>query len=479
MADYVDSDEIRTMFSRAMSDMYRSEVPLYGDLLELVHDVNTEALRKDPALRANLEQRHELARLSLERHGAIRVGTAHELAFLCRLFALMGMQPVGYYDLSTSGIPVHATAFRPIAQESLDKNPFRIFTSLLRPELIADNATRKLALDCLARRNIFTPKCVDLVNRAEGAGGRLSSEDANDFVQEALETFRWHSKSFISKETYDKLSRAHKLAADVCGFKSCHINHLTPRTLDIEAVQVGMAKRGIPPKAIIEGPPPLPCPVLLRQTSFLALSEYIEFTNSEDGSHVPGHHQARFGEIEQRGCALTEQGRTLYTRLMARAKAEAPPELGISPTHSDTMDINQLNEEHLLRYFEAQFPMTYEDLRRRGMGYFRYRVGQANKPLTINRGDSILSLDELITSGLVTYEPLIYEDFLPASAAGIFQSNLGQEVSVISGGPDKMAFESALGRQVIDEMDLYEASQQESLDLVAKQLGLPYSLHAQ
>lgn len=35
----------------------------------------------------------------------------------------------------------------------------------------------------------------------------------------------------------------------------------------------------------------MPCPVLLRQTSFLALSEYIEFTNPDDGSHEAGHHQ--------------------------------------------------------------------------------------------------------------------------------------------------------------------------------------------
>lgn len=64
MAQYVDPDEVRTMFSKAMSDMYRAEVPLYGDLLKLVHDVNTEALRKDPSLRQTLEQRHELSKLS-------------------------------------------------------------------------------------------------------------------------------------------------------------------------------------------------------------------------------------------------------------------------------------------------------------------------------------------------------------------------------------------------------------------------------
>jgi 16S rRNA G966 N2-methylase RsmD len=33
---HVNPDDIRTLFSRAMSDMYRAEVPQYGALLELV-----------------------------------------------------------------------------------------------------------------------------------------------------------------------------------------------------------------------------------------------------------------------------------------------------------------------------------------------------------------------------------------------------------------------------------------------------------
>lgn len=57
---FEDPDVIRTRFSKAMSEMYRSEVPLYGDLIQLVHDVNTEALRTDPSLRQQLVQRHEL-----------------------------------------------------------------------------------------------------------------------------------------------------------------------------------------------------------------------------------------------------------------------------------------------------------------------------------------------------------------------------------------------------------------------------------
>jgi len=73
---FVPADAIRLAFSAAMSRMYRAEVPLYGDLLEIVARTNARALESDPALRAMLEAKGELGRLNDERHGAIRVGTA-------------------------------------------------------------------------------------------------------------------------------------------------------------------------------------------------------------------------------------------------------------------------------------------------------------------------------------------------------------------------------------------------------------------
>ena len=103
-----DADEIRTLFSRAMSDMYRAEVPQYGTLMELVDDTNRETLRQHAQLRASLERSDELERLNVERHGAIRLGRADELLDMRRVFAVMGMHPVGYYDLSVAGVPVHA-----------------------------------------------------------------------------------------------------------------------------------------------------------------------------------------------------------------------------------------------------------------------------------------------------------------------------------------------------------------------------------
>src|SRR5690606_34638087 len=130
------------------------------------------------------------------------------------------------------------------------------------------------------------------------------------FVQEVLETFRWHKDAPVTQELYQKLHDQHRLIADVVAFKGPHINHLTPRTLDIDMIQEGMANRGITPKAVVEGPPRRRCPILLRQTSFKALDEEVYFQNDVKGSHT-----ARFGEIEQRGVALTPKGRRLYDQL--------------------------------------------------------------------------------------------------------------------------------------------------------------------
>lgn len=65
----------------------------------------------------------------------------------------------------------------------------------------------------------------------------------------------------------------------VC-FPGCHINHLTPRTLDIDRAQELMPKYGIEPKILIEGPPRRDVPILLRQTSFKALEEPVLFSGN-------------------------------------------------------------------------------------------------------------------------------------------------------------------------------------------------------
>ena len=71
MSNFVPKSDIRARFSRAMSAMYRNEVPAYGTLLDLVADTNSEVLDKDTALKETLTETDNLDRISEERHGAI------------------------------------------------------------------------------------------------------------------------------------------------------------------------------------------------------------------------------------------------------------------------------------------------------------------------------------------------------------------------------------------------------------------------
>ncbi|AJQ81713.1 2-oxoadipate dioxygenase/decarboxylase HglS [Xanthomonas oryzae] len=445
---FVSSDQIRSWFAQAMSDMYRSEVPLYGDLMSLVAQVNAQTLQADPALAARLQRNDERARLDLERHGAIRVGTAAELATLRRLFAVMGMHPVGYYDLSVAGVPVHSTAFRPIDEAALSANPFRVFTSLLRLELIEDATLRAQAEQILQQRQIFTAGVLQLIERYEQQGG-LDADQARQFVAEALETFRWHGDATVSLPTYRALSQAHKLIADVVSFHGPHINHLTPRTLDIDAAQEQMQRARIDAKAVIEGPPRRRVPILLRQTSFKALEEAVRFVG-DDGQPEHGTHTARFGEIEQRGLALTPKGRALYDALLAQARDAD----GAGSTGTDYAT-------RLQTAFVA-FPDDEALLRQEGLGYFRYALTDAGRadPAQV----AAMPAETAIALGLVSADPIIYEDFLPVSAAGIFQSNLGgAEQRAYAAHSSKRSFEHALGAQVHDEFALYAQLERESL----------------
>ncbi|QKV65136.1 VOC family protein [Pseudomonas sp. 43A] len=452
---FISPDLIRQRFSKAMSDMYREEVPLYGALMQLVEQTNREVLARQPDIARQLDSTGEIQRLDMERHGAIRVGTATELATLARLFAVMGMQPVGYYDLTPAGVPVHSTAFRAVHEEALQVSPFRVFTSLLRLELIEDAQLRAFAESVLAKRSIFTSEALRLIAQAENAGG-LNESEAEAFVLQALETFRWHHSATVTAAQYQTLSAQHRLIADVVAFKGPHINHLTPRTLDIDRVQEQMPAHGITPKAVIEGPPRRQCPILLRQTSFKALDEPIAFT---DQNQIRGSHSARFGEIEQRGAALTPKGRALYDRLLNAARDE----LGDFPNEANAARYNALMAQHF-----GEFPDSVEGMREQELAYFRYFATEKGLA-AVGLGQS--SLEDLLRDGYVKAEPLVYEDFLPVSAAGIFQSNLGDAAQAHYGEhSNRQAFEQALGRATIDELRLYAATQQRSIDECLTQL---------
>ena len=226
-----------------------------------------------------------------------------------------------------------------------------------------------------------------------------------------------------------------------------------PRTLDIDEVQRRMPAAGMNPKEVIEGPPCRACPILLRQTSFKALEEPIRFAGDRQGTHT-----ARFGEIEQRGVALTAKGRALYDRLLGESRRRTA---GLS---------NEAHQRVLAEVF-ADFPDTEAELRRQGLAFFEYRTTEAGREAGAIAETEV---ERLIEQGLITARPITYEDFLPVSAAGIFQSNLGGDGSeAYAGHANREAFEEALGAPVTDELTLYAERERSSLDAALTSLGIP------
>jgi uncharacterized glyoxalase superfamily metalloenzyme YdcJ len=440
---FLHADEIRARFSRSMSAMYQNEVPAYGTLLSLVADVNKKVLDKNPDLKNRLSKTDNLLRINEERHGAIRIGTASELKVIARIFRVMGMYPVGYYDLTQANVPVHSTAFRPIEAKSLSHSPFRVFTSLLRTELIKDKALREKSTEILNAREIFTERLRVLLNRAEEDGG-LTEQDATEFISEATFTFKWHHSAATSKAFYEDLKKEDPRAADIVCFKGPHINHLTPRTLDIDTIHKEMPRRGMQAKNVVEGPPPS-CPVLLRQTSFKALTEDVYFEG------VKGSHTARFGEIEQRSAALTRNGRALYDTLLNTVRAS------ILPTPDGS---NEAEYMKVLKEVFTAFPSSKEEMRSQRLAYFYYFKTDKGTSHHVTQDN----LEDSIRQGLVDFSPVTYEDFLPVSAAGIFASNASEKKTEDEfSSSSKDAFEEALGESVLDEFGLYEEIERKSL----------------
>lgn len=447
--------ELRAAFAASLSQMYGQEVPAYNTLVEVSTEVNRDVLDREGS---DAERLGSIDRVTAERHGAIRVGTHAEIRQVATIFAALGMQPVGFYDLrdaSASSVPVVSTAFRPVAADELARNPFRVFTSVL----VSDDR-RYFSADVqdqletfLSHRTLFGAELLELAERAE-IGGGLPSEDAERFLELATAAFELSSDP-VDRDWYRTLEDISSVAADIGGVASTHINHLTPRVLDIEELYQRMEERGITMIDAIQGPPRWAGPdVLLRQTSFRALAEPRTFRNA-DGSISEDALRVRFGEVEARGIALTPAGRDAYDRTVAAVDAAGG---GI---------------EEARRIWAENFPDTERGMAAADLAFFTYRV--ADRPA--DGGTPPADLAALVEGGWLVAEPIVYEDFLPRSAAGIFQSNLTSEgskdASEQASVRDAGWLSEVLGRPVTDPADLYAAQRQTSLDEAAAALGLP------
>jgi uncharacterized glyoxalase superfamily metalloenzyme YdcJ len=457
----VDSTALRAAFARRLSAMYGTEVPAYNTLVDVAQDVNREVLER---MGTDAERLGSIDRVTAERHGAIRVGTPAEMAQVARVFGAMGMYPVGYYDLreaASSSVPVVSTAFRPVDEAELAANPFRVFTSMLVTgdrRFFDEDLERRLG-EFLGARRLFPPRLLDLADRAEAEGG-LDDAEAEEFLTLATQAFEL-SRDPVSRSWYTELERVSSVAADIGGVPSTHVNHLTPRVLDIDALYTRMSERGITMIDAIQGPPRWDGPdLLLRQTSFRALAEPRVF-REEDGRIVEDDLRVRFGEVEARGIAVTPAGRARYDELSAELDAALA---GRRVTADERNAV-------AAKLWEGRVPRTEAELVTGDLAYFTFHA-TGSRPASAPPAD----LATLLAEGWVTARPIVYEDFLPRSAAGIFQSNLtsdGSKDATRAGaefGAEALA--EVLGRRLHDPYALYASIRAASLTRVREELGL-------
>ena len=130
-------------------------------------------------------------------------------------------------------------------------------------------------------------------------------------------------------------------------------------------------------------------------------------------------------------------------------------------------------EQADVRRWSERFPASERELAGADLAFFEYELVEARR---FDGTSPPADVAGLIEGGWVTIKPIVYEDFLPRSAAGIFQSNLaggGSHDSAEAGADlDAGWMADALGRELADPISLYAAQRERSLDAFRRALAL-------
>ena len=536
---FADRTDMQHRLFAELSRMFGEEVPLYDKSLLVNRVCNRAVCDLLATVHPGFAITDELIeKTSGERHGAIRIGRHDEYRWVGRFFACFAMKPHNFYDMANVGAksqPIIATAFR-----STINPEHRVFTSLLltdyfddatrsRIEALLDTRTvfsdhAKALIEKAEARGGLSQEDADALIRA-GADrifkwtGRAHDHDLYTHLCDAgfkiaadIACFRSHHLNHLTPNTFcmDLYTAAMRFCmgeADeptlrgramvsltrLAARSDAHAMRLLFRHLsmddiaafgradatpgDIARIVDAFADRLKQPdldltrlphagfKDSTEGPSE-DTPVLLRQDAYKALTEPVSFTNP-DGSTLDTEHTARFGEIEQRGYATTPKGRALYDECLAeveKAKAADP-------------DLARRDPDAYERMYAAafeRFPKTLPELVGAGLVHARYEPTRAG----LDAAGSIATTDpaRLVAGGLVRFEGLRYEDFLPVSAAGIFASNLNQYGTQTTAAEKPVYtqadLENILGRPIVDAAGVYRGLEAESLLRTYERLGL-------
>lgn len=473
----------------ALSAAFAEEVPLYGGSLRVnlvcnvaVCDLLSRAYRGFSMTEADIE------RTSGERHGAIRIGTPDEYSWVARWFALFGMEPHNFYDMSRVGAksqPVVATAYR-----SRQRPEHRVFCSLLLTEYF-DDRTRARIEALLAQRRVFTDRARELIQKGERQGG-LSADDAAALIAEGVEhIFRWTGTARDFSLYTHLCDAGFKIAADIACFEAHHLNHLTPNTFCMDLYTAAMevclgeineeAFRDRATRAMEQMLAVADRDYMLLHFKHLSAAKLAGFAYAEPSRADVAEAVERLiqtlrapefdlHELDHAGFKDYTEGPDAATPVFLRQDAyKALSE----PVRVQNPDGSVVDMTHTARFGEIEqrffaatpagralynrcadaaeqargvsipdpaadhagslaayatffdpIPKSLLGLLRAGLAFGEYEATPAG--IAAKGSLPTRNLLELVRLGYVSVEGIRYEDFLPVSAAGIFASNLDQ-----------------------------------------------------
>ncbi len=445
--NFVKPSWIRTELVRRILARFEQSMPIYKQMMQVARDINRRA------------GEHEAQRLGRIMHAAIRCASDAELKVLNDLFALMDCHPVNYYDLRER-VSVESTAFRPISQDEIELNGFRVFCSKLALDCIPEEE-RSFVESIIARRQLFDEAFLDLIAVGRSQGG-FDRPQAEQFIEACVHVFSRPDEALVSIEEYHRLRAINKVAAQVLVSNSMAFNHLTPSVASVPAAHEELTRRGIKSIPVWQGP--VGKDVILRQTSCLAPAITLKYPNA-DGTYVEAEYQETFVEFEERLQALTPKGRERFEALFDQGKQALTLKEG-DPAYAD----------HYYSVMEAalsEFPSDIKELWDEGLAYFTFELNDASLMLVSDVADDS-ALDALVDQGAVCLVPQQYEDFFGPAATNIFNSNIGlEDVSNVGvAKPDSQhVYEQALGREVVNMYDYYDGIQAASRERIYQQIA--------
>lgn len=444
----VEPSWIRSELVSKILARFEAALPIYKQMMTVAHEINA------------LAGANEAQRLGRIMHAAIRCASDTELKTIKDLFGLMKCEPVNYYDLRAR-VSVESTAFRPVSQHEIELDGFRVFCSKLSIDCIPAK-DRPYVESIIGRRKIFDAQILELIRLGKSQGG-LTQPQAERFIQSCVKIFSRPEQALVSLAEYEKLKSINKVAAQVLISNSLAFNHLTPSVASVPAAHEAMARRGIQTIPVWQGP--VGKDVILRQTSCLAPPITLKFPAGDD-TFIEAEYQETFVEFEERLQALTPAGRELFESLFDSGKQALTlkeSDAGYADHYYRVMS-DALNE----------FPSDALKLWKKKLAYFTFQSSEAIRAMEPSELDNA-DFEELVDDNLIALIPQQYEDFFGPAATNIFNSNIGlQDVSNVAvAKPDSQkSYEAALGCEVVNMYDFYDAIQEESKTKVSEELGI-------